>query len=140
METFIETSNQTLLWEVMNQCHYFNTMENKDAWFAQHIGAMYEKPQQDNSKTLEEWNKRAIEAMLTDLSLAFQKHIEKRQESVHKQIQQQELGRWVEKDTQLRNDTTKDEPIKNMEELLAETQKRREVDLPRFAVPVGEKV
>jgi hypothetical protein len=50
------------------------------------------------------------------------------------------MTQWIEKDSQLKTDTTKDKPIRNMEELLAEQQKLRANDLPAFPKPQGEAI
>jgi len=147
MEAFVNTDNQTLLWEIIQGCPVIGQVPQADRWFATHIGHVYETATPD--KTLLELNETALWNMVQDL-VHFVKQSQPSQPSQSSQssghdlqpqeTRHQEMGQRVDQDTNLRNQATKDEPIKNMEELLAETQKMRERDLPRFAVPTGDKV
>jgi len=147
-DAFVNTDNQTLLWEIIHGCPVFGQVPQADRWFAAHIGHVYETATAD--KTLLELNEFALWNMVQDLVQLMrqsqQSDVVQQQSQQGQQLQprqdtrNQEMGQRVDQDTTLRSQATKDEPIKNMEELLAETQKMRERDLPRFAVPTGDKV
>jgi len=134
--SFLHPDNQTLLWEVIQTCPYLAYIDYKEEWFQSHMQQSYEK--QEGLIGLMEWNEKVVRNMMKDLRAAKAFHKEQEEEKGKQQRKQQEMRERVDKDTELKTDTTKDEPIKNMEELLAEHEKRRAQEIPQFPTPTGE--
>lgn len=152
-EIFVGTDNQTLLWTLIKTCpafHYLYQVENPapELWFASIIEKVYESDMAI-IESLMNLNKRALYLMLDDLAKLHKQRQtvmqkERKQRHLDKQVEEQEneriqqMSMRVDKD--IRKAAIKDEPIKNMEELILEQQKLRELDLPKLPPPQGEKV
>ena len=140
IDLFVRVDNQTLLWEVIQTSRLFASTPDPEPWFAEMIGRVYEADDAQAGKTLRDLNERAILLMLADLDQthnlqgAAQQQQEQQQQSF---VEQQQLA-FVEKDNELRSQTTKDEPIKNMEELLLTERMKRDKEIPVFQKPTGD--
>jgi len=135
---FVDPENQTLLWTTIQTCSYLSRLTNPEEWFQTHIEQVYESVVQFDSLML--YNQEAIRRMLADLKQIAVHEREQRKEQQKQDRKTQEMAQWIDKDSQLKTDTTKDKPIRNMEELLAEQQKLRANDLPTFPKPQGEAI
>jgi hypothetical protein len=133
---FLHPDNQTLLWEVMQTCPFLVYIDHPDEWFQSHMQKGYENSLSEEG--LMECNQRVVRAMMSDLRTVRNMHNVQKEEVEKQQWKQQEMRERVDKDSELKTDTTKDEPIKNMEELLAEHEKRRAQEIPQFPTPTGE--
>ena len=145
-EIFIGTENQTLLWTIIQTCPAFRFKPDPERWFAAVIEKVYEQ-ETESSYALLELNKQALLYMLTDLAVLYKEYETTwKQQQKHQSLEDQEQDRIqqmktrVEKDSSLRHPDVKDEPIKNMEELLLEQQKLRDLDILKLPAPQGEKV
>ena len=149
IERFIEPENQTLLWETIQLCPVFKQLPQPETWFASIIEEVYEKAiemddtkeneEVDTAALLLELNEFAIYEMLTDFKVMVESKKKEKQVDINQQHRQEEMINWVVKDNQLRVDTTKDGPIKNMDDLLLEQQRLRDNDIPVLPKPMGEK-
>ena len=137
-ELFIDPQNQTLLWEIIHTCPYISRITNPEEWFQTHIKQVYESPIQFGS--LYQYNQKAIQNMLADMKQIADYEKEEQEKATKEDIKRQQMQQWVEKDTLLKTDVSKDKPIRNMEELLAEQQKMRASDIPNFPKPQGESI
>jgi hypothetical protein len=135
---FVNPENQTLLWTTIQTCPYLSRLTNPEEWFQTHIEQVYESNTQYSS--LLQYNMEAIRRMLADLKQIALHEQQQRKEQQKQDHKTQQMTQWIEKDSQLKTDTTKDKPIRNMEELLAEQQKLRANDLPAFPKPQGEAI
>jgi len=154
IDLFIEPENQTLLWELIQECPLFALLPQPEIWFASVIEDVYVKALKNVTEGNDEiqlirLNEFALYQMVTDLKDIEQEmgkqnantgkqNAEQHNDTMHMQQQQQEMANWVIKDNQLRIDTTKDKPIKNMDDLLLEQQKRRDNEIPVLPKPQGE--
>lgn len=137
-ELFIDPQNQTLLWEIIHTCPYISRITNPEEWFQTHIEQVYESPIQFGS--LYQYNQKAIQNMLADMKQIADYEKEEQEKATKEDIKRQQMQQWVDKDTLLKTDVSKDKPIRNMEELLAEQQKMRASDIPDFPKPQGESI
>jgi hypothetical protein len=137
-DQFVHPDNQTLLWKTIQTCPYLSRLTNPEEWFQTHIEQVYESVVKFDS--LMQYNMEAIQKMLADLKQIALHEKQQRKEQQKQDLKTQEMTQWIEKDSQLKTDTTKDKPIRNMEELLAEQQKLRANDLPAFPKPQGEAI
>jgi len=135
---FVDPDNQTLLWNTIQTCPYLSRLTNPEEWFQTHIAQLYESKTPYGS--LMQYNVQAITNMLADLKQIADHEKAQAAQQQKQDRKTQEMTQWIEKDSQLKNDTTKDKPIRNMEELLAEQQKLRANDLPSFPKPQGEAI
>ena len=147
VDHFIEPENQTMLWDTIQLCPIFAMLPEPEVWFASIIEEVYEKAlknEQDRDEkeaplTLLQLNEFTLYQMLTEFKEIAEKLNKEKQTVLNQQHRQEEMINWVVKDNQLRVDTTKDGPIKNMDDLLLEQQRLRDNDIPRLPKPNGER-
>lgn len=131
LDAFIHPNNQTILWSILEKQPIFQQIQiDREAWFSQRIQTVYEQSADlDKVKTslytdLKEFNIRVLEEIIQDL----RKMVEEQEKNrpVETWNRGQSLGNLIDKETKMKFECEKDEPIKNIEELVLEQQQIRE--------------
>ena len=93
-EQFIEESNQTMLWEVMQNCQHIRLMDRPEGWFAEMIGKFYEQLLLKETEkgfetmfTLKQINQEALLYMLIDLKKLVEYVKQLREKSLSNSVQ-----------------------------------------------------
>jgi hypothetical protein len=132
-KAYLHYTNQTLLWNLINQINLQDILgEQPEEWFQNIIGSFW----RENNETqpaiqtetlyeqLKSLNEKTLKFMVEDLK-ERKKHWSKTKpiESFNREIPIQTL---VEKENKIKFDVDKDEPIRNMDELIKIQQQLRE--------------
>jgi hypothetical protein len=157
---FTHIENQKILWSVIQKSAFFieSRVANREAWFQDTLSRFYrENPLQPrNKQELLEANKAVLQYMTEDLkrrlgykreTLAIEMSLhptfnveeekkakEEREKAAYAQFQSQyHMLLQTPKPTTMRLTEQSDEKIKNMDELIQEQIRRREMDLAAFS-------
>ena len=131
LEAFIHPDNQTILWSILEKQPIFQQIQiDREAWFSQRIQTVYEQSDKNNQvKTslytdLKEFNIQVLEEIIRDLKQMAEQYEKNR--PVESLNRGQTLENLIDKETKMKFECEKDEPIKNIEELVLEQQLARE--------------
>ena len=131
LEAFIHPDNQTILWSILEKQPIFQQIQiDREAWFSQRIQTVYEQSDKKNQvKTslytdLKEFNIQVLEEIIRDLKQMAEQYEKNR--PVESLNRGQTLENLIDKETKMKFECEKDEPIKNIEELVLEQQLARE--------------
>ena len=131
LEAFIHPNNQTILWSILEKQPIFQQLSiDREAWFSQRIQMVYEQSDKNNQvKTslytdLKEFNIQVLEEIIRDLKQMAEQYEKNR--PVETLNRGQTLENLIDKETKMKFECEKDEPIKNIEELVLEQRLARE--------------
>ena len=152
MSLFVDESNQNMLWELITKHQLFinafssSSLSVKQKWFKTNIQMMYDRiPQTINEKQLLEINRETLKMMTQKLHdiLLFQKQIPNQTNKLNMndfENKQQEYQSLLEikKPAEINfSETIDDEKITNMEELIENQRRLRELDYQN-SIPANE--
>lgn len=131
IEAFIHPNNQTILWSILEKQPIFQQIQiDREAWFSNRIQMVYEQSDKNNQvkislyTDLKKFNIQVLEEIMRDLKQMVEQQEKNR--PVETLNRGQTLENLIDKETKMKFEYEKDEPIKNIEELVLEQRLARE--------------